>query len=353
MTKIKHFLDALSSWYDQNKRDLPWIGEKDPYKVWVSEILLQQTTVRQGLKYYSNFIAAFPTVRALAQAREEKVMKVWQGLGYYSRARHMHQAARQILENHHGKIPPVYGELINLKGIGPYTAGAIMCFAFNTPCAAIDGNVIRVITRYYGIHDPVDTQAVFNKIRSIAQELVENAPPALFTQAIMDFGSLQCTPRSPLCHTCPLNKECLSYNQGTTHLIPVKSKKINKRKRYFHYLHIVNNDRFVLRKRVEKDIWKDLYDLPLVETPSSHELTPDQILNPFDFLPKSIRIGRIHAAKQTLTHQVIAAKFYHIELSDAPELPEGFSWHKRAGTLEKAVPKIIDLYLSDKSITLF
>ena len=223
------FADTLISWYEDHKRDLPWRGEPDPYKIWVSEIILQQTRVQQGWDYYIRFIDNFPDVKALAEADEDRVLKVWQGLGYYSRARNMHAAAREIMEKHGGHFPNEYDKILSLKGIGNYTAAAISSIAFGLPYPAVDGNVIRIVSRIFGICDDVTQPAVVKKITAICETEIDSNRPGVFNQAAMDFGAIQCVPRNPNCDECPFQSSCYAYNNHLVDILPVKKKKAESR----------------------------------------------------------------------------------------------------------------------------
>ena len=264
-----NFTKILSKWYDKNKRDLPWRRTKDPYRIWVSEIILQQTRIEQGWDYYLRFIEKFPDLHVLASAREEEVLKLWQGLGYYSRARNMHAAAKEIINLHHGKFPGTYEEIRRLKGIGDYTAAAISSIAFGIPSPVVDGNVCRFFSRYFGIGEPADTQKGKTAVREKAKEHISSEHPGDFNQAIMEFGALQCKP-VPDCMTCPLKTGCVAFQQKRIAEFPVKSKKQRVRTRYFHYLLIKTgkgkNHSVFLKKRTGNDIWKNLFDFPLIET---------------------------------------------------------------------------------------
>ncbi len=309
------FTHTLLQWYYENKRNLPWRNETSPYKIWVSEIILQQTRVQQGWNYYLNFIETFPTIERLAAASEEEVLKVWQGLGYYSRARNMHHTARFLVENKNGEFPTNYDELRKLKGIGPYTAAAIASFAFNLPYPAIDGNVLRVISRYYGIFDDIAKQNTQKQILHLCEKLMLNHSPRDFNQALMEFGALQCVPKSPNCRNCPLTPSCFALINEKISELPFKINKIKIRKRFFHYLIFIDkNNKTLIQKRIDNDIWKNLYQFPLIETKRA----------PFplnDFLQqKQIEVlsstKKIKDFKHILTHQTIFASFYQISVED-------------------------------------
>ena len=311
------FTKTILAWYDQNKRDLPWRNTHDPYVIWISEVILQQTRVGQGLDYFLRFIERFPTVTALARSDEQDVLKVWQGLGYYTRARNLHAAARDIVFNNGGVFPDSYDKLIKLKGIGPYTAAAIASIAFNLPCPVVDGNVLRFFSRYFGISIPIDSSAGRKKIYDKAVLLIDHQRPGTFNQAIMEFGALQCTPGKPDCESCPLKESCLAFLQGKAELLPVKRTLTRQRNRYLHYLVVISEDwqknkHVYLRKREEKDVWMNLYDFPLIET--DHDLTEEELMSSEvtqHILKNKIRlIHKSHLVKHILSHQVIFARFY-------------------------------------------
>lgn len=255
----------LISWYLINKRDLPWRKTKNPYKIWLSEIILQQTRVQQGLPYYWKFIAAYPTIQALALANEDEVLNLWQGLGYYSRARNMLKTAKAINEEYNGCFPTSYNDLLKLKGIGEYTAAAIASFSFKEPVAVVDGNVYRVLSRLFDIETPIDSGEGKKAFRFLAEEVLDKANPSTFNQAIMEFGALQCTPKKPDCNNCVLNGACLSRENGTISKRPVKKKKNASKQRFFVYKIFLDENKTLIQKREEKDIWQGLYEFPLEE----------------------------------------------------------------------------------------
>ena len=308
----------LLNWYNENKRDMPWRETSDPYLIWVSEVILQQTRVAQGWDYYVRFTRRFPTVQSLASASEEEVLMEWQGLGYYSRARNMHAAARDIMDRFNGEFPTRYNDILSLKGIGEYTASAISSIAFNEPHAAVDGNVLRVIARLFAIADPVGASKGKKAVTGIARSLLPLDNPAAFNQAIMDFGSLVCTPAQPKCDECPLQDYCMGYSLKRPTDFPVSAKKKEPRKRYFHYFHILHNGSTYITRRVKQDIWKNLYEFPLVET-SGHEGLDHLLESPaFKELFAGIPILPVDPPstfKHVLSHQLIHASFYRVVLS--------------------------------------
>ncbi|HEY0091267.1 MAG TPA: A/G-specific adenine glycosylase, partial [Flavobacterium sp.] len=267
-----NFPKLLIDWYLQNRRNLPWRDTTDPYLIWLSEIMLQQTRVAQGMPYYFKFAEAFPTVFDLARADEQQVLKLWQGLGYYSRARNLHKTAQYVAGNLGGIFPKNYAGLIKLTGVGEYTAAAIASFSYNEPVAVVDGNVFRVLSRFFDIETDIATPSAKKEFTSLASELMPKDQPALFNQAIMEFGALQCIPRNPDCYNCPLNSGCLAFKSRKVNVLPVKSKKAKAKDRFFNYLvYSDENQRTLLEKRIGKGIWENLYEFPLIETDSVAE----------------------------------------------------------------------------------
>lgn len=299
------FADTLISWYEDHKRDLPWRGEPDPYKIWVSEIILQQTRVQQGWDYYLRFIDNFPDVKTLAEADEDRVLKVWQGLGYYSRARNMHAAAREIMEKHDGHFPNEYDKILSLKGIGNYTAAAISSIAFGLPYPAVDGNVIRIVSRIFGICDDVTQPVVVKKITAICETEIDSNRPGVFNQAAMDFGAIQCVPRNPNCDECPFQSSCYAYNNHLVDILPVKKKKAESKHRYFHYTVYLSDNQTIIEKRTESDIWRNMYQFPLTETDSE------------EYADKPL-----FSIREVLSHQIIHAAFYVKTVKKLPKLSQ-------------------------------
>jgi A/G-specific adenine glycosylase len=320
MNVAQSFSPALTRWYLRNARILPWRETSDPYKIWLSEIILQQTRVNQGLPYYYKFVEAYPTVTDLAKAEERDVLRLWQGLGYYSRARNLHQTARYIASELNGKFPGSYKELIKLKGVGKYTAAAIASFAYQEKVAVVDGNVYRVLARVFGIDTDIAGNKAEKEFSDLANSLLPDSRPDIHNQAIMEFGALQCTPATPLCMYCPLADVCVAKQTGKQHELPVKSKKVKVRHRYFNYFVIKDSSGNVwMRERTDKDIWQGLYDFWLIET--EQPLTDIQLFLERDLL-KSLphhdyRISIDDTEyKHVLTHQVINARFLSIVLGN-------------------------------------
>ncbi|WP_340199661.1 A/G-specific adenine glycosylase [Ascidiimonas sp. W6] len=269
------FSKVIISWYAIHKRDLPWRKTKDPYYIWLSEIMLQQTRVAQGLPYYLKFVERYPTVFDLANAPEDEVLKLWQGLGYYSRARNLHYTAKDIVTRYKGVFPDNYHELLQLKGVGDYTASAIASICFNEATPVVDGNVYRVLARYFGIELPINSTEGVKYFKELAQKYIEFKEPGTYNQAIMEFGANQCKPQSPNCVICPLNENCVALASGMIKKLPVKIKKLKVKKRYFNYLLIHDGDSTLIQQRLSKDIWQHLYELPLIE--SDNELEKEVI----------------------------------------------------------------------------
>ncbi len=308
---------TLTHWYKFNKRELPWREIHDPYRIWISEIILQQTRVAQGFDYFVRFTHQFPDIKSLAMANEDEVLKCWQGLGYYSRARNLHAAAKQIVENFDGEFPTSYNDILSLKGIGEYTAAAIASFAFKLPFAVVDGNVFRFLSRYFGIHTPIDSGAGKKEFAQLANTLLDPKQPDLHNQAIMEFGALQCTPNSPDCANCPLADSCFAKEHNLIASLPVKGNKTKVTHRYFHHFIVLSNGILLLNKRTKKDIWQNLYEFPLYESSDPMEL-PDIIQTEwFQSLThqKSFQIiTQSNEIKHLLSHQTIHAFFYIIKI---------------------------------------
>ncbi|NNE26836.1 MAG: A/G-specific adenine glycosylase [Saprospiraceae bacterium] len=341
----------LVEWYVQHKRVLPWRATKNPYLIWVSEIILQQTTVRQGLPYYLKFIDRFPNIGALATTPEDDLLKLWEGLGYYSRARNMHHAAKLIYTKYGGQFPDNYDDIRALKGVGDYTAAAVASIAYELPYPVVDGNVIRVVSRLLNISDPVDTRPVLNQIQVACKKLIKDQQPSVFNQAIMELGALVCTPKNPNCTECPIKNHCSARALDTVSAIPFKSKKLKKKSRYFQYFKIESDEKIVLQKRIGKDIWRGLYQFPMIELDkATFQQKPRRL--PLSLSPQLIKEDSAKAYKQTLTHQLIFAQFYKV-YAELKDLPNEYILVNKEALSSYAFPKVIDLYLNDKSIPLF
>lgn len=337
---------VLEEWYNAHKRVLPWRDTTDPYIIWLSEIILQQTRVSQGYDYFCRFISKYPTVDMLAVAKEDEVLKLWQGLGYYSRARNLHAAAKEIAGIHNGVFPHAYKDVLALKGVGEYTAAAIVSFAYNEPYAVVDGNVYRVLSRLFAIDTPIDTGRGKKEFAELAHALLDKDNPGLHNQAIMEFGALQCVPVSPDCAACPLSSKCLAYVQKNVSHYPVKQGKVKVRNRYFNYFDIRLGGDMFLHKRIAKDIWQNLYELPLIETDKEtvlEELQANEIFQAY--FPKigTPYIRYVMSMKHVLSHQVIHARFYVAEVSAAP-LKEGLIKVKTENADDFPVSRLVHKY---------
>lgn len=311
------FSNRLITWYLENKRDLPWRETKDPYLIWLSEIILQQTRVAQGLPYFLSFKNAYPTVFDLAQAEEEKVLKLWQGLGYYSRARNLHQTAKQIAAERNGVFPTNYKDLTTLKGVGRYTAAAIASFSYGEAIPVVDGNVYRVLARYFNLDTDIAGSKAYTEFFELASALIDPKQPALFNQAIMEFGATQCTPKNPDCTTCIFNDSCLALATNTIEKLPVKSKKTTITKRYLNYLvYIDPKNQTLAQKRTEKGIWHNLYEFPFLETlKESPEATLRDLIQKQSKHIENINLLESETVVHKLSHQHLYIRFWKIELN--------------------------------------
>jgi len=340
-----YFTTHLMHWHSTaNKRIMPWKGEKNPYKVWLSEIILQQTRVAQGLVYYEKFIKAFPTVCSLAHASDSDVFKLWEGLGYYSRCKNLLATARTICKDHNGNFPANYDLLLQLKGVGPYTAAAIASFAFNLPYAVLDGNVFRVLSRFTGKSVPIDSTTGKKFFGDLAQKLLPHDQPAAYNQAIMDFGAVVCMPQNPLCETCPLNSKCFAFKTGTTDKLPVKEKGIVTRDRSFTFFVFRINKDWLIRKRIQKDIWHNLHEFYLLETDGITKWNGRTIKK---FLLEELAITSYNIIQwptvytQKLTHQNLHGQFIVIHLDNLTPALSGFEKVSGSQLRQRAFPRMI------------
>ena len=345
--------NTLIDWYEQNKRELPWRNITDPYKIWISEIILQQTRVNQGLGYYLRFIERFPTIKDLASAEEDEVLKYWQGLGYYSRARNLHKAAKQITTLYAGTFPNKHLDIIKLAGIGDYTAAAICSFAYNDYFAVVDGNVYRVLSRIFGIETPIDSTAGKKEFAELAQNILSTKKPGIHNQAIMEFGALQCTPNSPNCPNCPLSGQCKAYKSDIISILPVKSKKTKVSNRFFNYLFIELNGSTFLQKRTAKDVWQNLYEFPLIEVNAllnSTELFENEIFKQLTTGISEVQILKTsNPMKHILSHRVIYAQFFTIKISNLNEALKTIT-ETPINQIDKfAVSRLMELFLEKLS----
>lgn len=362
---IRIFREKLLAWAAAHPRPLPWKGERDPYKIWLSEIILQQTRVEQGMPYYERFVSRFPTVRNLAAASEDEVLKLWEGLGYYTRARNLHAAAKHVADVLNGSFPDTYAGIRALKGVGDYTAAAVASFAFRLPYAVVDGNVFRVLARVFGIGTPTDSPAAKKEFGALAQALLDPKRPDEFNQAIMDFGATQCTPRQPKCATCPLQTACAAHQTGRIGQLPAKGKAATRKNRFFLYAVFNHRGDTFVRQRRGKDIWQNLWEFPGLELPAppAGRAETTAVLQAH-FFPDGLPAGAVfkgisEPVRQMLTHQNVAAAFCEIEWPDdaQPAVFQSFPFtdcrRLPRGELKKKVafPRLIDWYLQKKNVT--
>jgi A/G-specific adenine glycosylase len=328
------FTEQIQIWYHNNKRDLPWRDTKNPYHIWLSEIILQQTRVQQGMSYYHKFVTHFEDIQALASASEQEVLNLWQGLGYYSRGRNLHKAAKMLVAEFDTQFPNEYKDILKLPGVGSYTAAAIASFAFDLPHAVVDGNVYRVLSRYFNTNEFIDTPQGQKFYQGLADELLDQQNPAMHNQAIMELGALVCTPKNPDCENCPLSNSCAAKAQKTWGELPVKKGKIKVRNRAFHYFVCIENDQILLQQRGEKDIWANMYEFPMLEGDDIHV----QLLE---------KTQHIKTMSHKLTHQNLTVHFY------SAENPADIPFHKTASWIpldelkNLPLPRVIERFLED------
>ena len=349
----KKFTSRLMQWHqDDNKRLMPWKGEKNAYKIWLSEIILQQTRVDQGRAYYEKFILHYPDIKDLAAADDDQVFKLWEGLGYYSRCKNLLATARLITNDYGGIFPNTYAGILTLKGIGPYTAAAISSFAFNLPHAVLDGNVYRVLSRYFGIHTPSDSTEGKKIFTALADECLDAEKPSLYNQAIMDFGATVCTPANPDCERCVLQIDCTAFRTDMVSILPVKTKMLQKKHRWFTYFLLEKDGQLLIRKRTEKDIWQNL-----------HEFLMEESTAPVDWDDKAVKqylknrlgisvdiTGRSEQYIQQLTHQTIYARFITINVRNGNLILDDFFLQSKASLHLLAFPKTITRYLEERNV---
>ena len=347
-----HFFNTpIHIWYSLNKRDLPWRNTREPYLIWLSEIILQQTRIDQGLAYYNRFSNEFPTISAMADASEDRILKLWQGLGYYSRARNLHFTAKYIQQKYNGIFPQDYNSILALKGIGEYTAAAIASISFNLEYPAVDGNVYRVLSRFFGIPTPIDTSTGKKIFHDLAKELIKGIDPGMHNQALMEFGALQCTPKSPDCQSCPLKEKCFAFLNQKISELPVKQNKTKQRDRFFNYMVLSVQNKTWLRKRIENDIWRNLFEFPVIETPDKTEIDmlmvhPDFnkiIPPPNKFIIENISNWKIHI----LSHQRIHYRFIGIQLTGEIESISDLIQVNKEDIFNFAVPRLLEPYLNE------
>ncbi len=337
------FSEKLIVWYNQNKRDLPWRKTTDPYQIWLSEIILQQTRVDQGLAYFNKFVKKHPNVHSLAQSSEKDILNLWQGLGYYSRARNLHFTAKYISNELNGEFPTEHKDILSLKGVGEYTAAAIASFSYEQPYPVIDGNVYRVLSRIFGVETPIDSSEGKKVFKKLALELIDTKNPDTYNQSIMEFGALQCTPKKPNCESCPYLLECFAYKNDIINELPKKEKKIKQRNRYFNYLVINNEEDIYLNERKEKDIWQGLFDFPMFE--SNKPITEFPLLdNQFKSLELTLK-SQSPEFKHILSHQKIYATFWMVSSNKPRSIDPKFVKIPLKEINNYPVPKLIDNYL--------
>ncbi len=342
------FRNRLLKWNNlENQRSMPWKGEKDPYRIWLSEIILQQTRVEQGLLYYEKFVSLFPDVHSLANADPQVVYKAWEGLGYYSRCKNLIASANYISKELYGSFPSTYDSILSLKGIGPYTAAAIASFAFNLPFAVVDGNVYRVLARFFGITLKIDNSIGKKYFQQIASELLDKKQPGIYNQAIMDFGAMICKP-APNCKICPLRKSCFAFNNNAINELPARGKKVQKKSRWFHYIIFEHDEKFAIRKRTEKDIWHNLFDYFLVE--SEKKKSADHIISELfehKLVSENDEIVDVSTViSQQLTHQHISGRFVHLRVRRKPALGKEWKWVGKSEIKQFPFPRFINTYHS-------
>lgn len=336
-------------WHKQdNTREMPWKGEKDPYKIWLSEVILQQTRVAQGLQYYNNFIKKYPTINRLAAANDQEVFKLWEGLGYYNRCKNLLFTARQIVKERKAVFPDQYEDILALKGVGPYTAAAIASFAYNLPYAVVDGNVFRVLSRFFGIEEAIDSAKGKHIFTELAERVLAKKEAGEYNQAIMDFGATVCKPFAPACSICPLQKHCIAYNEGKVNQLPIKEKTLLRKHRWFYYFLFEFDGKILVHPRTGKDIWQNLYEFYLLETDEQVKWEEASVKN---WLKEQIGITKAvvkqlsPVAVQQLTHQQIKGQFIRVELNNIPPFLQKYSWQPANNLRKLPFPKFITGYL--------
>jgi A/G-specific adenine glycosylase len=343
----------LIKWYNSNHRKLPWRETKDAYKIWLSEIILQQTRVEQGLAYYLKFESTYPTVEDLAKATEEEVLKNWQGLGYYSRARNLHTTAKKVAKDYNGHFPKTFSELKKLKGVGDYTAAAIASFAFDQAAAVVDGNVYRLLSRLFGIYTPINTPKSKKEFTSLAQDLMPDNQAAKFNQATMELGALVCSPKKPNCLACPLNEHCFAFEKKKAEELPVKKAAIKQKKRFFHYFIIEDEKQMLIRKRDQKGIWQNLYDFPLIESATPKKSAEvikgkdlEDLVKELPFEVEAISDERKHI----LSHQILYCRFYHLKTKNLSQVNlETFKQIPKPTLKQYPIPILLEKYLKEET----
>ncbi len=343
------FTRILMKWHTgQNTREMPWKGEKDPYKIWLSEVILQQTRVAQGWQYYNNFISKYPNIQKLAKAPDQEVFKLWEGLGYYNRCRNLLFTARQIVAEQKGIFPNQYEALLALKGVGPYTAAAIASFAYDLPYAVVDGNVFRVLSRFFGIEEPIDSTKGKQLFTALAGEMLDKKQPGQFNQAIMDFGAVVCKPFSPSCSSCPLQPYCVAFSEGKVNHLPVKEKTLHRKHRWFYYFLFEHNGKILVSQRTAKDIWQNLYEFYLLESDESVKWNEAEVIHWLQEqlgIDKAVVTGISPVSVQQLTHQQIKGQFIRVQLKTIPSFLKKYQWQPVTGLRKLPFPRFITQYL--------
>jgi A/G-specific adenine glycosylase len=343
------FTRILMDWNRRkNTREMPWKGEKDPYRIWLSEIILQQTRVEQGWNYYNNFISKYPGIAKLAAAPDQEVFKLWEGLGYYNRCRNLLFTARQIQKERKGSFPDTYEDILALKGVGPYTAAAISSFAFNLPHAVVDGNVFRVLARFYGVSEPIDTTRGKQVFTELAEQALDKKRPGLYNQAIMDFGAVVCKPVAPACRICPLQPHCRAYAEGTVNQLPVKEKNLQRKTRWFYYFLFEVKGKVCVHQRAAKDIWQGLFEFYLFEAPEQLRWDEQAVHNWLEEqmgIPGGGTVKIAPVSVQQLTHQQIKGQFIRVSLQQRPAFLKKYQWQPVPALRELPFPKFITQHL--------
>ena len=354
---IKEIQQILRDWYEKNKRNLPWRDTNDPYKIWISEVILQQTRVSQGYNYYLRIIERFPNIETLAAADEEDLLKTWQGLGYYSRARNLHKAAKIIMKDFSGKFPAHFEDILKLPGIGVYTASAISSFAFHQNFAVLDGNVFRVLARLNGLFTPIDSSEGQKEFSQLANDFLDESHSDIHNQAMMEFGAVQCVPNNPDCGNCPLNNFCEAFRQNQVELLPTKKNKTKLSNRYFNYFFVLKDDFTFVQKRAKKDIWQNLYEFPLIETTEKMELIDLMLTEEYHDLFENISDiqikNQIFETKHILSHQIIFARFYTMIIDNENSSFQAMKKVKIDELDSVAVSKLTENFLTQLSEEIF
>ena len=346
----KGFTDILMKWHKKlNFREMPWKGEKDPYKIWLSEVILQQTRVAQGWQYYNNFIKTYPSIQHLARAKDQEVFKLWEGLGYYNRCKNLLFTAREIVKERNGVFPDVYNDMLALKGVGPYTAAAIASFAYNLPYAVVDGNVFRVLSRFFGIEEAIDSADGKKLFTQLAAKALSEKEAGLYNQAIMDFGATVCKPFAPSCSSCPMQKSCSAYRDGKVNQLPVKEKTLQRKHRWFYYFLFEFEEKLLVHQRTGKDIWQNLFEFYLLETEEQVKWDEKAVMA---WLKEQVGIRKAvvkdvsPVSVQQLTHQQIKGQFIRVQLNAVPPFLSKYQWQPVNSLRKLPFSKFITAYLS-------